>query len=117
MKTLFSKAVVAIFICFAFISCTKDHSIDQQNPSEHFLGAVPSTPDQLASVAMQQSADILMRPGAGNTLPGNYSMLMPPVGDQGGLPSCVAFAVAYCTRSADKYYSGNTSNYNTSTNI
>jgi hypothetical protein len=42
---------------------------------------------------------------------------MPPVGNQSGEGSCVAFAVGYAARSAEQYYKTNASSYSFSTNI
>ncbi len=45
------------------------------------------------------------------------NLIMPPVGNQGGEGACVAFAVGYGARSAEKYYQTNASSYSNSTNI
>ena len=45
------------------------------------------------------------------------SLIMPPVGNQGGEGSCVAFAVGYAARSTEQYYRTNAGSYSNSTNI
>ncbi len=44
-------------------------------------------------------------------------LIMPPVGNQGGEGSCVAFSVGYAARSAEQYYKTNATSYNSATNI
>ena len=45
------------------------------------------------------------------------SLIMPPVGDQGGEGCCVPFAVGYAARSAEQYYRTNASTYSNSSNV
>ena len=46
-----------------------------------------------------------------------FLLAMPPVIDQGGEGSCVAFGVGYATRSAEQYYRTGATSYSNSTNI
>jgi hypothetical protein len=50
-------------------------------------------------------------------LPSSYQLLTPPVGNQGGEGSCVAFAVGYATRSIEQYYRTNASSFGFASNI
>ncbi len=52
-----------------------------------------------------------------SSLPSSVVLLMPPVQNQGGEGSCVAFAVGYAARSCEKYYSSGASSYSESVNI
>ncbi len=112
MKTLFSTAGMAIFCSILLVSCSKDDTNIPQQPSQHILGAVATPSDIYNAVPLMQD-DGYYR---GGTLPSSYSLVMPAIGDQGSIPSCVAFATAYAARSADKFYSTGTA-YNTSTNV
>jgi hypothetical protein len=49
-------------------------------------------------------------------LPSRYVLAMPPVGNQGGESSCMAWATAYA-RSAEYFYSTGATSYSTATNI
>ena len=44
-------------------------------------------------------------------------LIMPPVGNQAGEGSCVAFAIGYAARSAEQYYRTGASSYSNSTNV
>jgi C1A family cysteine protease len=112
MKTLFSTAGMAIICSVLLVSCAKEDSNLPQPSTQHTLGAVPTPSDLYNAIPLIQD-DGSFR---GGTLPTSYSLVMPPVSDQGNIPSCVAFASAYAARSADKFYSTGTA-YNTSTNI
>jgi hypothetical protein len=50
-------------------------------------------------------------------LPASAQLLMPPVRNQGGEFSCVAFAAGYAARSAEQFYKTGASGYNNATNI
>ncbi|MFC0774667.1 C1 family peptidase [Terrimonas alba] len=50
-------------------------------------------------------------------LPSSFQLVMPPVGNQGGEFSCVAFAAGYAARSAEYYYQTNASSYDYVSNI
>ena len=50
-------------------------------------------------------------------LPSSVQLAMPPVANQGGEGSCVAFSIGYGARSAEQYYSSNATSYSYSTNI
>lgn len=52
-----------------------------------------------------------------NTLPSSVILQMPAVRDQGGEGSCVAFAVGYAARSAEKFYSTGATSYNEGVNV
>ena len=51
------------------------------------------------------------------TLPASAQLIMPPVRNQGGEFSCVAFAAGYAARSAEQFYKTGASGYNNATNI
>ena len=51
------------------------------------------------------------------TIPSSYSLIMPPVGNQGYEGSCVAWATAYAARSCKQYYATNAFSYSYSSNI
>jgi hypothetical protein len=44
-------------------------------------------------------------------------LVMPPVGNQGGEGSCVAFGIGYAARSAEQYYRTNAVSYSNTTNV
>ena len=50
-------------------------------------------------------------------LPSIFSLIMPPVQNQGGEGICVPFATTYAARSVDQFYKTNASSYNDGTNI
>jgi hypothetical protein len=54
---------------------------------------------------------------APTTLPSSAQLLMPPVANQGGEFSCVAFAAGYAARSAELFYKTGATSYNYGTNI
>jgi hypothetical protein len=51
------------------------------------------------------------------TTPANFSLQMPPIQNQGGEASCVPFATAYATRSAEQFYRAGALDYSYATNI
>lgn len=51
------------------------------------------------------------------TLPASAQLLMPPVKNQGGEFSCVAFAAGYAARSAEQFYKTAAAGYDFSTNV
>ena len=51
------------------------------------------------------------------TIPSNFTLMTPPVGDQGYEGSCVPFATAYAARSIEQYYKTNVTSYSYSLNI
>ena len=51
------------------------------------------------------------------TLPASAQLIMPPVKNQGGEFSCVAFAAGYAARSAEQLYKTGASGYNFATNV
>ena len=51
------------------------------------------------------------------TLPARAQLIMPPVKNQGGEFSCVAFAAGYAARSAEQLYKTGASGYDFSTNV
>lgn len=51
------------------------------------------------------------------TLPGSAQLTMPPVKNQGGEFSCVAFAAGYAARSAEQLYKTGATGYNLATNV
>jgi len=50
-------------------------------------------------------------------LPASTQLIMPPVKNQGGEFSCVAFAAGYAARSAEQFYKTAASGYNVATNV
>lgn len=51
------------------------------------------------------------------TLPASYSLLMPPVQNQGGEGACAVFSCTYAARSAELFYKTNASAYSYATNV
>jgi C1A family cysteine protease len=93
------KIVLAIFtVSLMFSSCNKEVAPDQQLNSQvtHELGALllPETEYQLLPVA-QIPAEFRLK-----ALATSVTLNTPPVGDQGGEGSCVAWGTAYAGRSA-----------------
>lgn len=51
------------------------------------------------------------------TIPSNFQLATPPIGNQGNEGACVPFAVAYAARSIEYYYTSNASSYSTGANV
>ncbi len=51
------------------------------------------------------------------TLPASAQLIMPPVKNQGGEFSCVAFAAGYAARSAEQFYKTNATGYSFANNV
>ncbi|MCB1167778.1 MAG: hypothetical protein KDK33_16595, partial [Leptospiraceae bacterium] len=66
------------------------------NPSEQNCGYQPSSPAAMRAIPVAPSAEIRHRGLPSST---DLSPNMPPVGNQGQQASCVAWAVAYATKS------------------
>jgi hypothetical protein len=67
-----------------------------------------------SSITISLNTVVVPPPPPSNT---TVQLTMPPVSNQGGEGSCVAFAVGYAARSAEQYYRTNASSYSNSTNI
>jgi len=60
---------------------------------------------------------VILPPPPSGSLPSNFQLVTPPVGNQGYEWTCVPFATAYGARSVEQYYRTGASSYSTSTNI
>jgi hypothetical protein len=68
------------------------------------------------TIAVAKNTTITTLPPS-TTVPSSYSLLMPPVQNQGTEFSCVAFAVGYAARSAEQFYKTKATSYSYATNI
>jgi C1A family cysteine protease len=70
----------------------------------------------MASVTVGVNSTVVVLPPS-TSLPANFSLVTPPVGNQGYEWTCAPFASAYGARSIEQYYRTGASAYNPSTNI
>jgi C1A family cysteine protease len=83
------------------------------NPVDTTTTTTPTTPiDTTTTPATPTDTTVITTP----VLPASYSLNMPPVRSQGTEGSCVAFAVAYYTRSAEQYYKTGASGFSDAIN-
>lgn len=66
------------------------------------------------SITVTKNTTVMPSP---SSTPSSLSLIMPPVGNQGGEFSCVAFAAGYAVRSAEQFYKSNATSYAYSTNL
>lgn len=115
------------FLFISIISCRKT----EENKG-HTFGAIADDPERLAKVHVLMSASyyrtipdkkkgkppvdttIIITPPPPPVYGGGYQIAMPAVLTQGNEGSCVAFASGYYIRSAEEYYSSNSTAYNAS---
>ncbi len=71
---------------------------------------------KVVSSVVSKNTVIVVTPPPTTTLPTSFSLVMPPVQNQGSEGSCIAFAVAYA-RSYEAFKRTNATSYSTSTNI
>ncbi|MGN6164078.1 MAG: Ig-like domain-containing protein [Flavisolibacter sp.] len=69
-----------------------------------------------SSILITKNTTITTLPPS-TTLPASYSLVMPPVQNQGGEGICAPFATVYAARSAEQYYKTGAASYSYSTNI
>ena len=67
------------------------------------------------SITVTKNTQIIITPTT--VLPSSFSLITPPIANQGNEGSCVAFATTYAARSIEAYYRTSSTNYNLATNI
>ena len=67
------------------------------------------------SITVTKNTPIIIPPST--ALPSLFSLLTPPIANQGNEGSCVAFATTYAARSIEAYYRTSSTNYSLATNI
>jgi archaellum component FlaF (FlaF/FlaG flagellin family) len=70
-----------------------------------------------ASYSISVTVNTTILPPPPSSLPSIVQLIMPPVGNQGGEGSCIAFTTAYGSRSCEQYYRTNATSYSYTTNI
>ncbi|TAE01553.1 MAG: hypothetical protein EAZ97_03235 [Bacteroidetes bacterium] len=97
MKNLLKKIVLGGLFSGIILSCQENKDTPQpqnnQDTPLQTLGLSPSSSSALATVSP------FAVPSFSGTMPTNFLLQMPEVGNQGREGSCVAWAVAYATRS------------------
>lgn len=63
------------------------------------------------------NSTVVVLPPPPTTTPSSFSLVTPPVGNQGNEWTCAAFASGYAARSIEAYYRTKATSYSTSTNI
>lgn len=113
--TLVNKIPLMVSADFLTTARNTRKSKPGTNPVDTTTTTTPTTPtDTTTSTAPATPTDttVITTP----TLPSNYSLSMPLVRSQGTEGSCVAFAVAYYTRSAEQYYKTGASSFSDAIN-
>jgi C1A family cysteine protease len=77
----------------------------------------PPPPTDTTTKPPPPTDTIISVPPPTTAIPSSYSLIMPPVGNQGYEGSCVAWATAYAARSCKQYYATNAFSYSYSSNI
>ncbi|NOQ25500.1 MAG: hypothetical protein GQ564_09080 [Bacteroidales bacterium] len=115
-KFLFSATFlfsVALGIMLVVNSCQKDTDLTEPLGMEELVsysfGWIPAPEDVYAAIPVAEALNL-------KVLPTSVDLVVPPVGDQGGEGSCVAWGVAYAGRSTS-YQNTYGGAYSTSTNI
>jgi len=112
-KSIFTFFTIALIIS-VFISCTKENASLQQSGQD--------TPQYSMGCQLLPSAEYEAIPLATpeyelKALPLFINITSPPVGNQGGEGSCVAWGTTYSGRSIDWYVTYGNSSYSKTTNI
>jgi C1A family cysteine protease len=96
------SAFFAVLLIITFSSCTKDTNTNYQSLPEpnysYNLGCEMLPAAEYAMIAKAKVPEVKLRSAV-------YDLDVPPIADQGGEGSCVAFGVAYAARSIDWYKS------------
>jgi hypothetical protein len=77
----------------------------------------PPPPTDTTTTPPPPTDTIVTVPPPTTAIPSGYSLIMPPVGNQGYEGSCVAWATAYAARSCKQYYATNAFSYSYSNNV
>jgi len=100
MKNLFKSLVMLLAVGLALTFCTKDEPAEQQQNLQptHELGALLLPAEEYAKIPVVEIPDIDLK-----SIPASVNLVTPPVGDQGGEGSCVAWGTTYAGRSINWY--------------
>lgn len=129
MQTIPIRHLVAIAVtcCLAITACKKDQADQQELPADNAVfnvthrsfgtGYIPASPERLAQIPKLNAARLAPMTERATPISGNFSLATPPIGNQGNIGSCVGWATAYTTRSAEYYYQQNHTSYSGGRNI
>jgi C1A family cysteine protease len=111
MKKNLFLLTVALVAMFFITSCEKDSTIEMtpNNVVSYSLGCKFMPTDEYAAIPVAQSLNL-------KALPTSVDLVVPPVGNQGGEGSCVAWGTTYAARSTS-YQNTNGGAYNFGVNI
>jgi C1A family cysteine protease len=114
MKKLIHAFLALSMVLFTMQSCEKQDKSIAENASQetYSLGAELLSPAEYQALPKAQLPSILKTDVTAHTL--SY---LPPVGNQGGEGSCVAFGTTYAARSIDWAYKNSQTSFSYSTNI
>jgi C1A family cysteine protease len=116
-KLLFSLPIFVLVLLgtlFVINSCQKDNDaakpIDPNAQVQYNFGFIPLPKSDYKSLPV--AADIHLK-----ALPASVTLVTPPIGNQGGEGSCVAWGTTYAGRSTSYYAKSGATSYSKSTNI
>jgi C1A family cysteine protease len=111
-KSIFTFFKITLIIS-VFVSCTKENASLQngQDSPQYSLGC------QLLPTAEYEAIPLATPEYELKALPVLWELSTPPVGNQGGEGSCVAWGTTYAGRSIDWYMTKENTTYSNSTNI
>ena len=99
------------------VSTSASYSWNTSNFSagSHTIKAVAkdAAGNQASSTVTVMINTIIVQPPSSS----GVQLIMPPIGNQGGEGSCVAFGIGYAARSAEQYYRTNAGSYSNTTNV
>jgi C1A family cysteine protease len=112
-KSIFTYFAVTLIIS-VFVSCTKENASIQQSGQDTPLYSMGC---QLLPPAEYEAIPIATPEYELKALPLSVNITSPPVGNQGGEGSCVAWGTTYAGRSIDWYITYGNTSYSYATNI
>jgi C1A family cysteine protease len=113
MKKIFAILLVAGMGSFIMNSCQKSADVklnnDQQVSTQYAMGCNLLSAEEYAKIPVAKTPDVVITKAA-------LTLNVPPVGDQGGEGSCVAWGTTYAGRSAN-WQAGHPASWSQSVNI
>lgn len=95
---LLSVAAALVMVAAIVVSCQKDSEVRNDNPqieqATHELGCLMLPTEKYMSIALKDAPTSLLK-----AAPAILNLNVPPIGDQGGEGSCVAWGTTYAGRS------------------
>ena len=113
-KSVFSFFALAMIIS-VFVSCTKENPSvikSGQDLPQYALGCQLLPAAEYEAVPLAKTPEYELK-----VLPTSITLSSPPIGDQGGEGSCVAWGTTYAGRSMDWYFTYGNTSYSYSANI